>query len=569
MALDDPARPQSGVETPMPGVVYPDHLRLARYLASGELPREGLVDGFIASMRENADRNALWCDDRYVTYRELDEQTDRAAAGFVAMGMRPLDRALFQMRNSVEFYVAFLGCLKAGIIPICSLMAHREYEIEYLAIEGHARMHVVDGDDPRFDLVQFARKVQGRVPTIKYVVAARSSGSDGVTSLEELVDAQDAAAAARVVADVPRDPFQVSIFQLSGGTTGVPKIIPRLQNDYLLNMQLTVERLGYRPDDTMFIGYPPIHNAAMGCCWGPTLLAGGCVAVLSDLSPEGFKSVLDGARPTWIGQLISGLTPYFKQAEAMGASFGQVRALWQAGSNEMAVQARDWLNVETWPMFGMTEGLNLYPRPGDPEAAWATTMGRPLSDYDEVLILEPDSEREMPAGEVGEMVCRGPFITSGYFNSPARNAEAFTSDGFYRSGDLMSRQIIDGASYYRFEGRLKDVISRGGEKINAAEIEGALLRHTSIMQVAIVGYPCPKLGERACALVVLEQGHERFDMGNMRAFLEELGLAKFKWPERVDFIDAIALTKVGKIDKATMRKALIARIAEEEAAAAA
>ena len=565
MALSDPRSPRVGVELPMPGVVYPDADRLRRYLAAGELTREGLVDGLVASMRSNADRNALWCEGRYYTYRELDQLTDRSAAGFLRLGMRPLDRALFQMRNSVEFYVAFIGCLKAGIIPICSLMAHREYEIEYLAVEGHARMHIVDADD-RFDLVQFARKVQSRVPTIKHVVAARGTSADGVVALDDLVSGEEPAEAARTVAAVARDPFQVAVFQLSGGTTGAPKIIPRLQNDYLLNMRLTIDRLGYRSDDTMFIGYPPIHNAAMGCCWGPTLIAGGCVAILTELSAAGFKSVLDGAKPTWIGQLISGLTPYFKEAEAMGASFESVRALWQAGSNEMAQQARDWIDVPVWVMFGMTEGLNLYPRPDDPEEAWSTTMGRPLSDLDEVLILEPGSEREMPAGEVGEMACRGPFITSGYFNSPARNAEAFTSEGFYRSGDLMSRQVIRGVNFYRFEGRLKDVISRGGEKINAAEIEGAVLRHASVLQVAVVGYPCPRLGERACALVVLEAGHAPFDLAALRAHLEDFGLAKFKWPERVEFIDAIALTKVGKVDKAAMRKALIERLAADEAA---
>ncbi|WGM45925.1 2,3-dihydroxybenzoate-AMP ligase [Brevundimonas sp. NIBR10] len=556
------------VARPMPGVIYPDPVRLAKYLSAGELPRRGLIDGLMDSFTRNADRAALWYEGETVTYADLDVRSDRAAAGFLALGMKPLDRALFQMRNSPEFYVAFIGCLKAGIIPICSLLAHREHEIEYLATEGHARMHLVDGDDPRFDLVAFARAVQTRTPTLKFIVAARGAPAADITRLDALTEAQTPEAARATVAAVPRDPFQVAIFQLSGGTTGVPKIIPRFQNDYLLNMTLTIERLGYRADDTMFIAYPPIHNAAMGCCWGPTLLAGGTVAIASELSGESFARLITDARPTWIAQLISGLTPYFQQAQALGADFSSVRALWQAGSTEMAEQARAWLGVPTWQMFGMTEGLNLYPRTGDPEDVWKTTLGRPLSDWDEVVILEPEGSREVRDGEVGEMACRGPFIVPGYFNAPARNREAFTEDGFYRSGDLMSRVRIGGLSYFRYEGRLKDVISRGGEKINAAEVEGVLLRHPAVMHAAVVAYPCPRMGERACAMIVLKADAPGFDLAELQRFFGAVGVAKFKWPERVQTVAALSLTKVGKIDKAAMKKAVIAALEQEGQAAA-
>lgn len=550
----------------LPGIILPDEQRLRKYLQAGALPDRTLAAALRESFVANADNVAIWTTDCQWTYRDLDAVTDRIAAGLIALGIEPGDRAMFQMRSTPNFYLAFLACLKAAIVPVCSLSTHRRIEIDYLAIESQARVHFVDGDDPKFDLVQFARETRERIPTIKQIVVGNGGHDEGAIGLDELGTRLSREEVSDTIAGIRAKPFDPAVFQLSGGTTGVPKIIPRLQNQYVENMRLTVERLGYRSDDRMFMAFPPIHNAAMGCCWGPMLLAGGTICVPTELSGAHFAAVLNQARPTWLGQLISGLTPYFKEAEALGGSFDSVRGLFQAGSVAMAEQARAWLGVETWQMFGMTEGLYLYPRRGDPEEAWASTLGQPLSDFDEIIILEPGTEREMPEGEIGEMACRGPFILSGYYNSPERNAEAFTSDGFYRSGDLMRRRRIGGTDFFCFEGRIKDVINRGGEKVNAVEVEDVLLRHPAIRQVAVVSYPCERLGERGCAMIVLESRDHTIDLKEVKSFLDGVGLAKFKWPERVEIIEALSLTRAGKTDKAEMRRILIEEIMVHEAA---
>lgn len=544
----------------LPGVILPPESRLKKYVELGALPLKSLASELRDSFEAHASNIAIWTTGKTYTYSELDELSDRIAAALLDVGLRPGDRAIFQMRSTSDFYVAFISCLKAGIVPVCSLSTHRKLEIDYLATEAQAKAHFVDGDDPRFDLVGFACETRDRLQTVKHVITVNGGEREGVQSLYVLAEQFDWSEARARLADVQFAPFDPVVFQLSGGTTGVPKIIPRLQCEYLESWRLTIERLGYVPQDKIFMAYPPIHNAAMGCCWGPMLLAGGTVVVPTDLSGAHFAEILNSAEPTWIGQLISGLTPYFKEAEQLGGRFASVRALFQAGSVEMADQARDWLGVETWQMFGMTEGLYLYPRVGDPDEAWARTLGRPLSDHDEVIILEPGTERELPEGEVGEMACRGPFILSGYYNSPERNGEAFTSDGFYRSGDLMVRLRIGEHDFFRFEGRIKDVINRGGEKINATEVENVILRHPSVSQVAVVAYPCERLGERGCAVVVLENSSEPLGLEDLKDFLEEIGLAKFKWPERVEIVKALALTKAGKPDKAEMQRILLETI---------
>lgn len=550
----------------LPGVILPPESRLKKYIELGALPLKCLTSELRVSFETHASNIAIWTTEFTYTYRELDELSDRIGAALLDLGLNSGDRAIFQMRSTPDFYIAFIACLKAGIVPVCSLSTHRKLEIDYLATEAQAKAHFIDGDDAKFDMAEFACETRDRLGTIKHIISTVGVESRNVQSLHALGKRFDWASARARISDVQFRPFDPVVFQLSGGTTGVPKIIPRLQCEYLENWRLTIERLGYVSQDRMFMAYPPIHNAAMGCCWGPMLLSGGTVVVPTELSGPHFAEVLNSARPTWIGQLISGLTPYFKEAEKLGGQFSSVRALFQAGSVEMADQARDWLGVETWQMFGMTEGLYLYPRAGDPDEVWSKTLGRPLSDHDEVIILEPGTERELPAGEIGEMACRGPFILSGYYNSPERNAEAFTSDGFYRSGDLMARLRIGARDYFRFEGRIKDVINRGGEKINATEVENVILRHPLVSQVAVVGYPCERLGERGCAIVVLENSSQPLGLKDLKDFLEEIGLAKFKWPERIEIVNSLALTKAGKPDKAEMRRIVLETLAADRVA---
>jgi 2,3-dihydroxybenzoate-AMP ligase len=136
-------------------------------------------------------------------------------------------------------------------------------------------------------------------------------------------------------------------------------------------------------------------------------------------------------------------------------------------------------------------------RPESPRAVRALSVGETLSPLDEVRILEPDSEREVPHGVEGELCCRGPYTIRGYFNATAHNARVFTSDGFYRTGGIARAQIIEGVQCYSIEGRIKDLVSRGNEKINAEEIEMLLGEHSAIQAAALVAMPDKRLGERA------------------------------------------------------------------------
>lgn len=548
---------------PISGVVYPPPERLRRYVEAGELRETTLTEALMASFERHSSRVALACADGDIRYDELACRTDRLAAALIRLGLRPLDRVLFQSGNSAELICAVLACLKAGLIPVCTLPAHREREIEYLGQHTGARAHIVQGDDPKFDLQDFALKTKARIPSMCHLISLRGAPREGVLRAEDLMATENDEAARALVAKVPRDPFQVVVFQLSGGTTGVPKVIPRMQNDYLLNAERTVEVLGFSPADVLFMPMPMIHNAAMICFWLPCLLAGAAFAIPADMSVEAWGCVFTDKKPTFVG-LIRALLP--RLDEMLDRGLGTLERVRGAWAPDAAKLIREKYGLVTQPMFGMSEGLNMYCRSDDPVEACDWTVGLPLSPFDEVRLVD-QSGREVAVGEVGEFTCRGPYTLCGYFDAADRNAEAFTADGFYRSGDLMVQKAIGGKLFYAFAGRSRDVISRGHEKINCEEVEGGVSTHSAVAGCAVVGMADAVLGERACACLVIRHGAVAPTVAELGQHLEALGFAKFKWPERIEVLDALPLTKVGKLDKAVLKDVVREKLVGQQSGA--
>jgi non-ribosomal peptide synthetase component E (peptide arylation enzyme) len=551
-----------GVREPIPGVSYLPLERLHAYVDAGVLPTVSLVEALFESFERNAVRTALHTPQGPVTYAQLDARTDRLAAGLLDLGLEPDDRVLFQSANSAELVVALLACWKAGLIPVCTLPAHRESEIGYLGRHTDARAHFVQAADPKFDLAAFALRMKPAIPTMAHVVALGDSEAAGVTTISALIAKQDAGLARARVRALRRDPFQAVVFQLSGGTTGVPKVIPRMQNDYLLNAQLTAQQMGYRAQDVMFCPMPITHNACMICFLLPVLLCGASFAMPPDMTPEGWAETFARARPTVVG-MVRALLPRFDAMLAIDAELAaQVRTFWAPDASALV---RRKYGVLAYPLFGMTEGMNMYTAADDAVEARDETVGRPLSAHDEIRLVVPGTDREVEQGEVGELTCRGPYTIAGYFNAPERNREAFSEQGFYRTGDLMIRREIGGRACYAFAGRNKDVINRAHEKFSSEEIEHALVGHPAIADGAVVGMPDPIMGERACAFLVAKPGQALPNVPQLGEFLRERGLARFKWPERIEAVDLLPLTKVGKLDREQLRARIAAQLAAESA----
>jgi non-ribosomal peptide synthetase component E (peptide arylation enzyme) len=548
-----------GVHQPMPGVVYPPREDLERYVQAGALGFETLAGAYIASFERHADQRALVGPEGDVSYRELDERTDRLAAALLGLGIKPLDRALFQIANSPELVIATIGCLKAGVIPVCTLATHREVEIGELGRHAEARLWFVQGDDEKFDLRSFATGLRPAIPSISQVVVARGAPRPGQLSMEALIESEPATRARAKVRELVKtlDPFQAAVFQLSGGTTGVSKIIPRFSNDYLGSMRALLAAAQRTAPEVVFSAGPLLHNAGFVCHWGPGLLLGSTIAISRDFTEDGLLDAFLRYRPTWVFMPKPLMLRLVAAKQRRGADLSFLRSASALGAGPII---RRETGARPTIFFGMAEGPVMMTRPEDPLEALADTVGRPLTSCDEIRLVKAGTMEEVSEGETGELLWRGPFTLHGYYKADDRNRESFTADGRLRTGDLMSRRRIDDRTYYVFQDRLKDIVKRAGESISCDEIERALRASAGIADIAVVPVPDEVYLEKACACIVLLPGAEAPSVKSLGQILAQAGLAKFKWPEHVQIYEAFPTTASGKLSKPLLKEQAAAKL---------
>jgi 2,3-dihydroxybenzoate-AMP ligase len=543
----------------MPGVLYPPQDDLERYVQAGALGFDTLAGAYIAAFERHADHLALTGPEGNLSYRELDERTDRLAAALLGLGIEPLDRALFQVANSPELVVATIACLKAGVIPICTLATHRELEIGELGRHARARLWFVQGDDEKFDLRGFAERLRPAIASISHVVVARGAPLPGQWSMQALIETESPTRARAKIRELVNtfDPFQAAVFQLSGGTTGVSKIIPRFSNDYLGSMRALLAAAERSTPEVVFSAGPLLHNAGFVCHWGPGLLLGSAIAISRDFTEDGLLDAFLRYRPTWAFMPKPLMLRLVAAKKRRGADLSFLRSASALGAGPII---RRETGARPTIFFGMAEGPVMMTRPDDPDEALEDTVGRPLTSCDEIRLVKPGTMEEVRDGETGELVWRGPFTLRGYYKADERNRESFTTDGHLRTGDLMSRRSIDGRTYYVFQDRLKDIVKRAGESISCDEIERALRASPGIADIAVVPVPDAVYLEKACACIVLMPGAEPPSVASLGRILGQAGLAKFKWPEHVQIFDAFPTTASGKLSKPLLKEQAALRI---------
>jgi non-ribosomal peptide synthetase component E (peptide arylation enzyme) len=520
-----------------------------RYREAGLWGTRTIADELRSVAAAHPDRDAVAAHDGRITFGELDTRTDLVAADLAARGLVPGDPVLFQVTNRLDTVVAWYGVLKAGLVPVCTLAAHRGHEIGEISRRVGAVAHLVEAGTRGVDLVAFAAEQQRDHPTLRHVLV-----------LHELVAAAGNPVAARAAVDAIQrdlDPDGVAVLQLSGGTTGVPKVIPRLHAEYWYNAAAYARSWGWTPATRVAHLIPVIHNAGIVCAVHAAHSVGACV-VLGTPDLDVSLPLMAAERATHV---LLGHGHYGALAHpAFGAATTAVTQVVLSGAKVPPALFDELERRGLWSgqLFGMGEGLFLTTPPAAPREARATTVGIPLSPLDEIRVHEPGSAEEVPDGEVGELCCRGPYTLRGYLDAAEHNARAFTPDGFYRTGDLAAIREIDGLRCVSIEGRIKDLINRGGEKINAEEVELLLLRHPRVVAAAVVAMPDPRLGERTCAYVVADGP---FGLADAREHFAALDVATFKWPERIEQRDEIPRTQVGKTDKVRLHAEIAALVA--------
>lgn len=546
------------------GCVPYDAQSRERYRTAGWWTGTSLPTALEEAAEIHADRRALVTPEVSWTFRELFDRAHAFARGLAAVGAVPGDAAMFQMGNVAETLTTYLGCLVAGVRPVCTLPHHGAREIGLLAEHTGARILFVQEDfgAGRLRPQAIDLHAQGR---FDIVVTARGPGFPGAHRYDDLL------AAGTTTSALPPspDPDGIAVFQLSGGTTGLPKVAPRLHEEYAYNSRAWAAAMGYGPASTLLYPLPVMHNAGISLALQPALLSGACLVLAPTADVDALVGLIEQHRPDVLPLVPPALAiRLLDSAAARTADLSSLRDFVVGGQVlpvEVAERLRDELGIRVRQMFGMAEGMFLLTPAGASEAVRHHTVGTPISPGDEIRILDPGTERRTPDGEIGELVTRGPYTIRGYYRADAHNTATFTSDGFYRTGDLARRHVLDEGTFYSIEGRIKDVINRGVEKIHAEEVEELIVQHVAVRTAALVAMPDPVLGEKACAYLVLDDGAAPLTVAGLGDHLLSLGLARFKLPERVEIVESLPLTNVGKVSKKHLREDIERRLAEETA----
>jgi mycobactin salicyl-AMP ligase len=486
------------------------------------------------NVKLSGDQIAIKDDVREFTFKQLLAEADRIAARLLQDELIQGDRVVLQMSNTCDFAISFFSVQRAGLVPIMALPAHGIAEIRHFIDISQAKGYICDGGKDSICIAEYLEQhsnsithIYTAVPHTKY----RSLTGIGNTPFTP-----------------PKiDPDTPAIFLVSGGTTGLPKLIPRTHNDYLFNIKSCVQASNISAKDTYLAVLPAAHNFTLGC---PGILGalslGGKVVFSNEAGPDYCFELIEQNGITATALVPALAQIWTEAAEWEEANISSLRLIQVGGSKLSYSDAIDIQHVfpnALQQVFGMAEGLIACTRIGDDPETIAAKQGCPISQWDEIRIVDSEGN-QVANGEEGELLTRGPYTLRGYYRAPEHNLRSFTDDGFYRSGDKVR---IDENQYISVTGRIKDIVNRSGECIATDEIEEHLLSHPEIAQVAVVPVPDKHLGERIGVALICKD--ESLTLQDLRRFLQTKQLASFKMPDELNIVYSLPKTAVGKIDK--------------------
>ncbi len=490
------------------------------------------------------DKTALITETGNLTYAELDEESKKVAKGFLEIGITAGDKVVLQMPNVLAYPVTLFALYKIGAIPILALHSHRENEIKSMISTSDAIAYIIPEKYQGYDFVSLAKKMKEQFSCLKYIIV---DGMGGDIRLSDIKSDKG---------ELPEvDGYDTAHFLLSGGSTGIPKLIPRTHTDYIYNVTRCVEKCNLNSDDIYLVALSGEHNFPLSCpgILG-TLMTGGTVVFCKNTSPDEildliteYEVTVTALVPTMALMCIS----LFEDDDYYDLS--SLRLLQVGGAMLQEAQASEIINkypCKLNQIYGTTEGLMFMTELDDPDEIVKVCQGRPIDDATEIRIVDENGV-DVPEGQYGEVICRGPYTIDGYYKSSEANKTSFNSDGFYLTGDKAMR---DKENRYRFGGRVKEQINRAGEKIMPSEVEEALCEHKKISDAAVVGIKDDILGEKICACVIYKDNSDTLKYKELIDFLQSEGLASYKLPDDIKKMNEFPLTNMNKVNKVELKK---------------
>jgi 3-phosphoshikimate 1-carboxyvinyltransferase len=470
-----------------------------------------------------------------LTWSALAQQVECTAARLLELGVACGESVAFQLPNRLEFVTIALATLRLGAVCEPLMPIFRERELQFMLRESGARVLFVPDRFRGFDYASMAYALRDALPALEHVVV-----------LDQTPTA-DRAPHSEAPARRPQ-PADLAQLLFTSGSTGEPKGV--LHRHQVLDgaADAHIRHFGLGVEDVIYVPSPLAHQT--GFLYGMWIaIRLGVPQVLQDIWNA--ELGLDAMRRFGV-TFVQAATPFLADLTVLGERPETLRTFVATGTaipRELARSAREVLDAEVGGAWGTTEScLGTAFRPGEEaELAWQTD-GHALDGV--TLRVVDDDGRPLEAGAEGNFEVKTEWLFEGYLNRPELTAAAMTADGFYRTGDLAR---INAQGCMRITGRVKDVINRGGEKVPVAEIEQLLYAHPAVREAAIVAMPDERLGERACAFVVLQTGAE-LELDGVRAHLDSHRVSKTYWPERLELVEALPKTPSGKIRKYVLRE---------------
>jgi 2,3-dihydroxybenzoate-AMP ligase len=483
-----------------------------------------------------------------LTYAQVRDKANRLAVGMMRLGIAPQERVLLQLPNWNEFAYSFFALQKIGAITVPLIDRYRQYEINHLLKLTGATVWIVPERYRSVDYLPIIGDVLKENPQVRHVILVRSEGRQKFVKLETLMgDADGSQDQLHDLSNRRPNPMQVAHMGPTGGTTGLPKVVPRTHNDLLCNVEYASLAWELGHHDICLLAGPIGHDLTLtkGLC-GTVFTYGTCV-LLDATEPEAICRTIEREKVTavvWVPTLASRLAHFERLDEYDLTSLKKMHCGGGASTPELIQEVMAKVGCHYFNAYGGTEGQSTMTRITDDLQTTYHTVGRPTCPYDIYKVVDTDG-KPLPVDAAGELLVKGPGFFSGYYNSPEENAKLFDPEGFFRTGDIAK---IDARGNIILTGRIKEMINRGGESISATDIERLIIHHRDVDMVAVVPMPDPVMGERVCAYVKLK-AQAMLTFEGVVSFLKSQGASVLQLPERVEFIDAMPLTQSGKIDK--------------------
>jgi 2,3-dihydroxybenzoate-AMP ligase len=489
-----------------------------------------------------------------LTRGQLAAQVANAAAAFGSLGVGPGGRVLVQLPNEPALIVVVLALARIGAAAILAVPGLRERELRHVADTGQACAVVVNARAQHGANLAVATTLAATCPSVRHLIVSGPAPARGAIALWDLL-----ARPARPAAPAPEpEPADVALYLLSGGTTGLPKLIPRTHRDYVLNLKVSAAVTRLDAASRYLAALPVCHNFALGCPGVLGTLAEGGRVVLTEARRVADAPRLMVREGITIAAAVPGLALGWAQQARLDQVSPRLRVLQVGGARLHAGRARDLATVladtalggTVQQVYGMAEGLLCFTRLDDPPEVIDGTQGRPASPGDQWRLTD-ETGADAPPGEPGELWVRGPYTIGGYLASRTVNDAAFAPGGWYRTGDIVRPHP---SGNFVVEGRRKDFINAGGEKVSAEEVEELTETHPAVLQAAAIAAPSDLLGEEVCVCVTLRPGAAPPTLHALRRYLTSQGMAPYKLPARLRILAELPATAVGKLDKAELRR---------------